>query len=502
MPVLVCVLSGDGHRSSKNGDPTMDRRPNVDDAGGSDIDSNDTEHPDSTDAIGYVDGTGDTDGIDDSDADGIDKALAGYDRRSFLRGSSAVAALIAAGMSPEAIAAAQPDVPEGDIEELLEDLPDNWGKWGDDDELGALNYLGSEQMYDGMHAAMRKGRENVAGFTLQVPMTGFENPDGEIQDPLFPGRVVGRRDNVADATNAEPATGGMKFADDKFVTTLYLQGTTHLDALAHPWYGDHLYNRFDASTTHTEREYTETEMPTFDGLGGVPIIGCESDEPVEETFGLGKADISGPAEQGVMGRGVLLDVGRAMGGNEEDIYDDRLAPETCISLEDMHETAEEQGVEIEERDVLLIRTGSIPRAYEPPEEQDAPWNPLVEPGICFSEDLVRWVDDMEIPFIGADNIALEKLNQVVEQNGEDVLITNPLHGAFLRDLGVYISEILWLEELGAQCAADGIYDFLFTAAPLYAEMSTGAPMNPTIIKASDTDPEDGDEGERTSRADV
>jgi len=33
-------------------------------------------------------------------------------------------------------------------------------------------------------------------------------------------------------------------------------------------------------------------------------------------------------------------------------------------------------------------------------------------------------------------------------------------------------------------------------------MSTGAPINPTIVKASDTDPEDGDEGERTSRADV
>ena len=33
-------------------------------------------------------------------------------------------------------------------------------------------------------------------------------------------------------------------------------------------------------------------------------------------------------------------------------------------------------------------------------------------------------------------------------------------------------------------------------------MSTGAPMNPTIIKASDVDSEDGDEGERTSRADV
>jgi hypothetical protein len=27
------------------------------------------------------------------------------------------------------------------MEDLLRDAPSNWGKWGDEDELGSLNYL-------------------------------------------------------------------------------------------------------------------------------------------------------------------------------------------------------------------------------------------------------------------------------------------------------------------------------------------------------------------------
>jgi kynurenine formamidase len=435
---------------------------------------------------------------DNLDTDGGDSSTNSpeLDRRTLLRSSGALAALATAGVSINGVQAQGDTPPVGDIEELLGDLPDNWGRWGEDDELGALNLLGSEELFDGMKAATKRGRKGVESYTLQLPMTGYEAPEEEVgQDPLFPGRVVGRRDNVADVSNVSPAAGGMKFTDDKFVTTLFLQGTTHLDALAHPWYGDELYNGFDEDTTRTKRDYFNTEMPEFDGQGGVDIIGCDSDEPVEETYGLGKADISSAAQKGVMGRGVLLDVGREMGGNGEGIYDDRLAPNTCVTLEDLKETADAQGVELQERDILLIRTGSIPRAREGPDERDADWNPLNEPGLCFSEELVRWTHDMEIPFYGADNIAMEKLTQVVEQDGEEVTIVNPLHGAFMRDLGVYIAEILWLEDLAAACAEDGIYDFLFAAAPLHVEMSTGAPINPMVIKASAKGRPDDDSGE-------
>jgi kynurenine formamidase len=58
----------------------------------------------------------------------------------------------------------------------------------------------------------------------------------------------------------------------------------------------------------------------------------------------------------------------------------------------------------------------------------------------------------------------------------------PLHGALMRDLGVVISEIYWLEELAADSAEDGQYSFLFAAAPLQMEKGTGSPVNPLAIK--------------------
>jgi hypothetical protein len=63
-------------------------------------------------------------------------------RRRFLQGVGATAALAAAGVSVETVAAQS----EGEltpIGQLLADMPDNWGRWGEDDELGMLNELGS-----------------------------------------------------------------------------------------------------------------------------------------------------------------------------------------------------------------------------------------------------------------------------------------------------------------------------------------------------------------------
>lgn len=154
----------------------------------------------------------------------------------------------------------------------------------------------------------------------------------------------------------------------------------------------------------------------------------------------------------------------------------RLAHGTSITLKDLLTIADEQGVQLQEGDIILIRTGSIPRVREPNVE----WDPLNEPGLGFSNELVRWVHDVDIPMLGADNLAVEKVNQ--EINGEPFVI--PLYGAMLRNLGVHLNEILWLDDLAASCANDGIYEFLFTAAPLHVERSTGAPINPVVLKAS------------------
>jgi kynurenine formamidase len=58
----------------------------------------------------------------------------------------------------------------------------------------------------------------------------------------------------------------------------------------------------------------------------------------------------------------------------------------------------------------------------------------------------------------------------------------PLHSALMRNLGVTFTEIAQLDLLARDCAEDGQYTFLYTAAPLKVVGGSGAPVNPVVIK--------------------
>ncbi len=45
-----------------------------------------------------------------------------------------------------------------------------------------------------------------------------------------------------------------------------------------------------------------------------------------------------------------------------------------------------------------------------------------------------------------------------------------------------LGEIFDLEDLSADCAADGVYEFLFSAPPLRITGAVGSPINPLAIK--------------------
>ena len=58
----------------------------------------------------------------------------------------------------------------------------------------------------------------------------------------------------------------------------------------------------------------------------------------------------------------------------------------------------------------------------------------------------------------------------------------PLHMISLRNTGVLFGEIFYLDDLAADCAADGNYAFLFAAPPLPITGAVGSPINPLAIK--------------------
>jgi kynurenine formamidase len=313
-----------------------------------------------------------------------------------------------------------------DLVDLLADAPSNWGKWGADDEVGALNYLGPEQVL----AAVRLVSSGKV-FTLQR-LIG--DPKG---DPVWPGRTPAERIQVLDESNWDeggsgPAyPGGLHYADDKI--DAYLQGSTQYDALGHLWYGGKIYNGFDARTT----------------VGG-----------------LDKASVQPIAERGIVGRAVLLDMARFRGKPTLDKGE-------TFTHEDLLACAQAQGVEIQPRDILVVRTNFLQLFHEQGESFYEGFN---EPGLVYSPELVRWFQDMEIPNLVTDTIA----NEVTMDPNNGVALV--LHSALMRNLGVTLTEIADLEQLAADCAEDGRYAFLYVAAPLNIAKAAGSPVNPVAIK--------------------
>jgi hypothetical protein len=49
-------------------------------------------------------------------------------------------------------------------------------------------------------------------------------------------------------------------------------------------------------------------------------------------------------------------------------------------------------------------------------------------------------------------------------------------------MGMLVGEIFDLEGLADDCAADGVYEFLFVAPPLPITGAVGSPINPQAIK--------------------
>ena len=312
-----------------------------------------------------------------------------------------------------------------DLTELLADAPTNWGKWGDDDEVGALNYLGPQEVLNAV-GLIRTGKV----FTLQR-LIG--DPKG---DPVWPGRTPAERTQVLDESTwdsegAPQYPGGLHYADDKI--DAYLQGSTQYDALGHLLYGGKIWNGFDARTT----------------VGG-----------------LEKASVEPIAERGVVGRGVLLDIARFRGKTTLDKGE-------TFTHEDLQACAEQQGVQLRKRDVLVVRTNFLQLFFD---QGPAFYEGFNEPGLVYSPELVRWFQDMEIPNLVTDTIA----NEVTYDPVSGTAL--PLHAALMRNLGVTLTEIAWLDDLAADCAGDGQYTMLYAAAPLKIVNGTGAPVNPIVIK--------------------
>jgi len=303
---------------------------------------------------------------------------------------------------------------------MMLDESNNWGRWGAEDERGALNLL-SPEVVVAAAGCVREGR----ALSLSLPIRGATSSPAPTTVPHLRGRPLPQHFMSVDGGDYAAGTraigAGLKMADDAIVVTPH-GTTTHMDALCHMWSGDELYNGHSADRV---RSY---------GAGRCGI------------------DKAGP----VVARGVLFDVPRVRGVQRLEATD-RIGPDDLEAC----------GVEVRAGDVAVVRTG-WPLAWQ--DGPEAYW--AGQPGL--SADGGRWLAERDVCMVASDNAAIGGLN---ERQLADEGLADDLHMIFLWRHGIYLAEMLWLEEL----AETGRTDFLFMAAPLAIEGGTASPINPIAV---------------------
>jgi kynurenine formamidase len=280
----------------------------------------------------------------------------------------------------------------------------NWGRWGDDDQRGALNLVDERARKRGLAAVTR-----ALPLSLGLPVQAGAAPHAAIRPDV---QHLMLRDG-GDYAAGLPERPGLGYADDMLIMACH--GTTHLDALSHVWQDGKMWNGISSSEV-TSR--------------GARRAGIETTGPV-------------------VTRGIFVNLPH---DDDSPIRADQI--EDAISA---IETTPEPG------DALLIRTGWLAR-WRNGSASLSQW-----PGVDAS--VVGLVDRWDLALVGCDNISVE-----VEPSG-DPTCTLPVHVALIRDRGIFLLELLDLEELAAHSATT----FLLVLSPLKIVGGSGSPVAPTVV---------------------
>jgi kynurenine formamidase len=245
--------------------------------------------------------------------------------------------------------------------------------------------------------------------------------------PIFPSHAPGfvytlhRRHERGATGEARTSASGSYYATE--------HSGTHIDALCH---------QAENMTLYGGREIG----PQVQTSTGFTALGVETIPPL-------------------LGRGILLDIARSRGV-------ERIKDDEPVTRADLEMAARQQGVEVREGDVVLVRTGNGAR-WQQPEAYLA--------GAGVTADASRWLVGLHVRAVGADNVAWD-VPGVVDP---DLNATLPGHLILLVRGGIYILENLFLEDL----ARDQHDEFAFACFPLKMRGATGSPVRPVAIVSTE-----------------
>ena len=279
-------------------------------------------------------------------------------------------------------------------------------RWGAGDERGAANHMGPATV---LRAArlIRTGRVIELGQVLRGSM------------PLG-----ARHFDVYMKPTGRNAGSNRRGSNEELVVAEMGQVGTQFDGFTHQTIGDSLYNCFDQNEILTRSGFTRL---------GVENVGT------------------------LMTRGVLIDVAALKG---VDMLPDRYE----ITVDDLRQALDRQGVALAAGDAVLIHTG-----WGVLWDTDAERFMASNPGIGVAA--AQWLVDHDPMLLGADNQPVE-----VSPN-PDPELSLPIHQMMLVVNGIHLVERMRLDEL----AAAGAYEFAFVVQPLKIEGATGSTVAPVAI---------------------
>jgi len=214
-------------------------------------------------------------------------------------------ALVSSGAKQEA----QRKMTKEDVDRLMTELS-NWGRWGKEDQLGAVNLITEAKRKQA--AALVK-----EGFSVSLARDTEKERAEDNQSPYEHTMTMSGVNNRA------------QFSMDAFRVSYHGYQHTHLDALCHMFWNGKMYNGFP------QEEVTQK---------GAEKLAIQN------------------LKQGVFTRGVLMDVPRLKGVKY-------LEPGTPIYPEDLEAWEKKAGLKLTAGDAVFIRTGRWARRAE-----KGPWN--------------------------------------------------------------------------------------------------------------------------------
>jgi len=298
---------------------------------------------------------------------------------------------------------------------LFEDVK-NWGRWPGD--RGALSLLTPE------HSVAAAGLVR-SGVTVSLAHDLRPAPTADAGHPIV-------HEMLADGVRrSEASIDGYEASRDRLTADVHGMEVTHIDALCHVFVDGLMFDGHEAELVTEAGAQRNTIMAAGDGI---------------------------------VGRGVLLDVPAVQGT-------DHIDPGTYITVADLESAEAAQGCEVGPGDLLVVSTGRDARRAA----HGGVLDPFRDGLAGLHPECLPWLRERAVALLGSDGIS-DRLPA-----GPIDGWPFPIHQAAITGMGLMLVDNLRLDRALAACADHRRWEFLLTISTLRIPGGTGSPVNPIAV---------------------